>query len=60
MTNILDNPDTVPAEVAEVLNTFDDSADPYAECERICKELALIGYSAEFGLDGVITEITKN
>lgn len=51
------NYDTLPSEVKQILGTLDEDKDLYQECNRINKELNLINYSCEWGLDGAITEV---
>lgn len=50
--------DNLPENVKDILNTFDEDLDSYIECERIISELNLIGYTAEYYLDGVLFNIT--
>jgi|688.fasta_scaffold355842_4 hypothetical protein len=45
-------PELIPANVHAILNTWDDAADPYAECGRIETELKPLGYTFQWGLSG--------
>lgn len=50
--------DNLPENVKDIINSFDEDLDSYIECERIISELNLIGYTAEYYLDGVLFNIT--
>lgn len=50
--------DNLPDNVKDIINSFDEDLDSYVECERIISELNLIGYTAEYYLDGVLFNIT--
>lgn len=50
--------DNLPENVKDIINSFDEDSDSYIECERIISELNLIGYTAEYYLDGVLFNIT--
>ena len=50
--------DNLPDNVKDIINSFDEDLDSYIECERIISELNLIGYTAEYYLDGVLFNIT--
>lgn len=50
--------DNLPENVRDIINSFDEDLDSYIECERIISELNLIGYTAEYYLDGVLFNIT--
>ena len=47
----------LPQNVKNILNTFDENKDSYQECERIISELNLIGYTADYYLDGVLFNV---
>lgn len=47
--------DDVPQEVRTILDTFNEDADAYRECERITKELNLIGWHTDYDLSGTFT-----
>lgn len=57
-TNIIDY-DNLPIEIKDILNTFDDGQDHYKECERIIEAMVAKGYSADYGLDGILHSFTK-
>jgi hypothetical protein len=45
-------PELIPANVHAILNTWDEGADPYDECDRIETELKPLGYTFQWGLSG--------
>lgn len=51
--------ETLPQNIKDILDSWDDNKDLYAECNRIGKELKPLGYEIEYGLSGDITDITK-
>ena len=51
--------DNTTQEVKNILNTYNENKDSYAECERIIKELNLIGWNADYCLDGILFNLTK-
>lgn len=51
--------ETLPQNVKDILDSWDDDKNLYAECDRIGKELKPLGYEIEYGLSGDITDITK-
>lgn len=50
--DLFETPELIPSEVSAILDTWDDNEDPYKECARLERELAVVGYSFEWGLDG--------
>ena len=51
--------DNAPQEVKTILDTYNENKDSYAECERIIKELNVIGWDADYYLDGILFDLTK-
>jgi hypothetical protein len=49
---IVENPDAVPRAVHEILDEWDENAEPYAECRRINDRLKPLGYTFNWGLSG--------
>lgn len=43
----------LPPDVMAAIAEFDDNADPYHECQRLLAALQPMGYTFDFGLDGV-------
>ncbi len=46
-------------ELIDILNSFNEDADAYAECKRIVSELESIGWTAEWGLDGELYDLKQ-
>ena len=51
--------DMLPQNIKDILDNFDTNSDIYRECERIKNELQDIGWTCDYGLDGVIYDIVK-
>jgi len=49
----------LPIEVQNILLSFDENEDGYAECNRIIEELKPHGYTADFYLDAVLFDLVK-
>jgi hypothetical protein len=45
--------------IEEILNSFSEDIDSYVECKRIVSELELIGFTADYYLDGEIFNVRK-
>lgn len=46
-----------PLEISNILDSFNHNLCAYAECKRVTEELLILGYTAEYGLDGVLFDI---
>lgn len=53
MEDLFYNTDQLPTEVIQAIDSFDENEDTYFECERILKEVEALGYTFDYGLDGV-------
>ena len=49
--------ESLPKEIKEILDSFDEDKDLYAECSRIQKELETKNYTCDYYLDGVIFDV---
>lgn len=49
----------LPKQIKNVVDSFDDSDDRYDECRRIHYELARLGWTCDYGLDGCIYNVRK-
>lgn len=49
--DLFENPELIPANVMEVLNTFDENGDGYIECRRVLEEVEQLGYTFSYYLD---------
>lgn len=50
---ITDYETSLPLNVGLMMSTFDDNADPYHECQRLLAEIKPMGYTFDYGLDGM-------
>jgi hypothetical protein len=44
--------DNAPPKIKAILDSYDENGELYKECHRIIKKLNVVGYTAEYGLDG--------
>lgn len=51
MKDLFETPELIPNEVQAVLETFSEDANPYWELDRILKQINLLGYTFDYGLD---------
>lgn len=57
--DLFDEFDSLPKEVQDVLNSFDEDEDGYKECARVLEELKPLGYTFEYYLDAVPYNLKK-
>jgi hypothetical protein len=46
------NLNQAPKEVIDILESYDEMANKYSECERLLTNLKPLGWTFEYGLDG--------
>jgi hypothetical protein len=51
--------DNLPQQVKDIVDTFNEELDAYAECKRLIKELNSIGWTADYYLDGILFDIKQ-
>jgi len=51
MKDLFETPELIPAEVQDVIKTFNEDADPYIELTRVAREIEPLGYTFDFYLD---------
>ena len=49
--------DTLPQHIKDIVDSWDDNKDLYQECVRIKLELEQNGYTCDYGLDGEVYDI---
>ena len=49
--------DTLPQHIKDIVDSWDDNKDLYQECSRIKCELEINGYTCDYGLDGQVYDI---
>jgi hypothetical protein len=57
--DLLEHYETLPEEVQAILDSWDDNEELYSECERLLQELAVHGYTADYGLDGQLVDLKR-
>lgn len=58
--DLFDHPELMPDEVVAVLEKYSEQeVETYEACERLQKELELIGYTIEYGLDACPYNLRK-
>ena len=55
--DLFETPEKIPANVAEILDTFEDNT--YNECERILSLIEPIGYTFDYYLDATPYNLRK-
>lgn len=53
MKDLFETPELLPTKVQEIINKFNHDNEPYLELERMKGKLEPLGYTFEYGLDGV-------
>jgi hypothetical protein len=60
MTDLLENHEQLPLRVLDLLDQFEresESSDSYAAAERLSQALVRLGYSVDYGPDGVLYDL---
>ena len=52
MKDLFEHYETLPKEVNDIIQSFDEMKDSYKECERLEKALKPLGYTFDWGLSG--------
>jgi len=53
MTDLFEHYETLPQEVKDVIDEFEDMDSSYDNCNLFIERLNLVGYTCEYGLDGI-------
>lgn len=53
LEDLFDFPERIPEAIQKIMDSADEDKDPYKECERMLGEMSVLGYTFEYGLDGV-------
>ena len=51
--------DLIPQEVRNIIEKYEEAGADYKMCQNLIKELEQVGYTCEFGLDGVPYNLKK-
>jgi hypothetical protein len=49
----------LPNEIKVIVDSWDDNKDLYKECTRIKAELEIVGWTCDYGLDGMVYDVMK-
>lgn len=49
--------DSLPENIKGIVDSWDDNKNLYDECARIKQELECIGWTCEYGLDGMVYDV---
>lgn len=60
MKDLFECYNTLPMSVQEVLHKHSEMDNDYQNCEDLIKELNEVGYTCDYGLDGIPYELKKN
>lgn len=56
---LMEEYDSLPQHIKDIVDSWDDNKDLYAECARIKAELEKLGWSCEYGLSGEIYDVRQ-
>lgn len=59
MQDLFEVIETLPSEVQEIIQRYQDLDNTYGDCEYLLGELELVGYTFEYGLDGIPYNLQK-
>jgi hypothetical protein len=59
MTDLFETPELLPLEVQELIANIDEDGCSYAECARLLEAVQALGYTFEYGLDGMPYDLAK-
>lgn len=51
--DLFETPELLPKEVQDIINNFNEKELSYENCQRLVEDLEKVGYTCEYGLDGV-------
>ncbi len=57
--DLFETPELLPFEVLDIMMQFDENGSRYEECESTVKKLNAVGYTCEYGLDGILYNLTE-
>jgi hypothetical protein len=55
--DLFNTPELLPQEVRDILAKYDEMGTSYDTCNNLIKELEQVGYTCEYGLDGIPYEL---
>jgi len=57
--DLFEYPELIPDVISDIIESYNEDADLYAENKRMLKEMNQHGYTFEYGLDGVPYDLRK-
>ena len=57
--DLFNTPELLPQKVKDILAKYDEMGTSYDTCNNLIKELEQVGYTCEYGLDGIPYELQK-
>jgi hypothetical protein len=57
--DLFNTPELLPQEVKDILAKYEEMGTSYDTCNNLVKELEQVGYTCDYGLDGIPYELTK-
>jgi hypothetical protein len=57
--DLFNTPELLPQEVRNILAKYEEMGTSYDTCNNLIKELEQVGYTCEYGLDGIPYELQK-
>jgi hypothetical protein len=57
--DLFNTPELLPQKVKDILAKYDEMGTSYDTCNNLIKELEQVGYTCEYGLDGIPYELKK-
>jgi hypothetical protein len=57
--DLFNTPELLPQEVKDILAKYDEMGTSYDTCHKLIKDLEQVGYTCDYGLDGIPYELKK-
>lgn len=57
--DLFNTPELLPQKVKDILAKYDEMGTSYDTCHKLIKDLEQVGYTCDYGLDGIPYELTK-
>lgn len=51
--DLFETPELLPKEVQDIINNFNEKEQSYDNCSKLVEDLEKVGYTCDYGLDGV-------
>jgi hypothetical protein len=57
--DLFNTPELLPQEVKDILAKYEEMGTSYDTCHKLIKDLEQVGYTCDYGLDGIPYELQK-